>query len=94
MKFIFQLLRLNQVSSGDVAGGKLVNLLSNDIARFDYAFMFMHYLWIIPIQVAVVLYFLYDVGGYAPFVGLFGVIILITPLQGELFISSSFFLAL
>lgn len=65
-----------------MAGGKLVNLLSNDVSRFDMGVMFMHYIWIIPIQAAVVLYFLYDVGGYAPFVGLFGVIILITPLQG------------
>ncbi|RVE50388.1 hypothetical protein evm_004925 [Chilo suppressalis] len=76
-----KLLRLNQVSVSEVAGGKLVNLLSNDVARFDFAFMFMHYLWIIPIQVAVVLYFLWGVGGYAPFVGLFGVTIMILPIQ-------------
>ncbi|CAH0600504.1 unnamed protein product [Chrysodeixis includens] len=79
-----KLLRLSQVSVGEVAGGKLVNLLSNDIARFDYAFMFLHYLWIVPIQAAVVLYFLYDVAGYAPFVGLFGVVIFILPLQAAL----------
>nr|UEO57356.1 ABCC2 [Conogethes punctiferalis] len=79
-----KLLRLNQVSIGEVAGGKLVNLLSNDIARFEYAFMFLHYLWVIPIQTAVVLYFLYTVGGFAPFVGLFGVILLIFPIQAML----------
>ncbi|CAG9783021.1 unnamed protein product [Diatraea saccharalis] len=79
-----KLLRLNQVSVGEVAGGKLVNLLSNDVARFDFAFMFMHYIWIIPIQVAIVLYFLYGVGGYAPFVGLFGVMIMILPIQAGL----------
>lgn len=73
---------MSQVSLGDVAGGKLVNLLSNDVARFDYAFMFMHYLWVVPVQVAVVLYFLWDVAGYAPMVGLFGVTILILPVQG------------
>ncbi|XP_026726077.1 multidrug resistance-associated protein 4-like [Trichoplusia ni] len=79
-----KLLRLSQVSVGEVAGGKLVNLLSNDIARFDYAFMFLHYLWIVPFQAAVVLYFLYDAAGYAPFVGLFSVVILILPLQAAL----------
>ncbi|XP_026726078.1 multidrug resistance-associated protein 4-like [Trichoplusia ni] len=79
-----KLLRLSQVSVGEVAGGKLVNLLSNDIARFDYAFMFLHYLWIVPIQAAVVLYFLYEVAGYAPFVGLFGVVLFILPLQAAL----------
>ncbi|XP_063890832.1 uncharacterized LOC110383917 [Helicoverpa armigera] len=79
-----KLLRMTQVSVGEVAGGKLVNLLSNDITRFDYAFMFLHYLWIVPIQVAVVLYFLWEAAGFAPFVGLFGVVILILPLQAGL----------
>nr|ADH16744.1 ABC transporter family C protein ABCC2 [Heliothis subflexa] len=79
-----KLLRMTQVSVSEVAGGKLVNLLSNDITRFDYAFMFLHYLWIVPIQVAVVLYFLWDAAGFAPFVGLFGVVLLILPLQAGL----------
>ncbi|KAJ8734039.1 hypothetical protein PYW07_014590 [Mythimna separata] len=79
-----KLLRMSQVSIGDVAGGKLVNLLSNDIARFDYAFMFLHYLWVVPIQAAVVLYFLFVAASWAPFVGLFGVVILILPLQAGL----------
>ncbi|CAB3237240.1 unnamed protein product [Arctia plantaginis] len=79
-----KLLRISQVSVGEVAGGKLVNLLSNDIARFDYAFMFLHYLWIVPIQAAVVLYLLYITAGYAPFVGLFSVVLFILPLQAGL----------
>ncbi|CAH0699047.1 unnamed protein product [Spodoptera exigua] len=79
-----KLLRMSQVSVGDVAGGKLVNLLSNDVARFDYAFMFLHYLWVVPLQVGVVLYFVYDAAGWAPYVGLFGVIIIILPLQAGL----------
>ncbi|KAJ0181179.1 hypothetical protein K1T71_003264 [Dendrolimus kikuchii] len=79
-----KVLRINQVSAGDIAGGKLVNLLSNDMARFDYSFAFMHYLWVVPIQAAVVLYFLFQAAGYAPFVGLFGIIILILPIQAFL----------
>ncbi|KAH9634039.1 hypothetical protein HF086_001241 [Spodoptera exigua] len=61
-------LLFRKVSVGDVAGGKLVNLLSNDVARFDYAFMFLHYLWVVPLQVGVVLYFVYDAAGWAPYV--------------------------
>lgn len=80
-----KLLRMDQVALGDVSGGKLVNLLSNDVARFDYAFMFLHYLWVVPVQAAVVLYFLYYISaGYAPFVGFFGVVILILPIQAGL----------
>ncbi|XP_049887665.1 ATP-binding cassette sub-family C member 4-like [Pectinophora gossypiella] len=79
-----KLMRINQASIGDVAAGKLVNLLANDVARFDYAFMFLHHLWIIPIQVAAVLYFMWISAGYAPFVGFFGVVILIFPIQAAL----------
>lgn len=73
---------MSQTSLGSIAAGNLVNLMSNDVARFDYVFMFMHHLWIVPIQAGVVLYFLYDSGGVAPIIGLVGVILVITPLQG------------
>ncbi|VVC94160.1 unnamed protein product [Leptidea sinapis] len=79
-----KVLRMSQLSLGDVAAGKLVNLLSNDVARFDLAFMFLHYIWLVPLQLGIVMYFLYDIGGYAPFVGLFGVILLILPIQATL----------
>nr|UAX26432.1 ATP-binding cassette C subfamily [Galleria mellonella] len=79
-----KVLRMSQVTLGEVAGGKIVNLLSNDLARFDFAFMFLHYVWLIPIQTAVVLYLLYNRAGYAPFVGLFSVVVLIFPIQAAL----------
>ncbi|XP_039745503.1 multidrug resistance-associated protein 4-like [Pararge aegeria] len=79
-----KVLRMSQLSIGEVAAGKLVNLLSNDVARFDMAFMFLHYLWLVPLQLTFVLYFLYDAAGYAPFVGLFSVIILVLPIQAAL----------
>lgn len=81
---------MSQVSVGEIAGGKLVNLLSNDIVRFDYAFMFMHYLWVVPLQTAAVLYLLYDAAGWAPFVGLFTVILFILPVQGKYTNSNSY----
>lgn len=74
---------MSQVSLSEVAGGKIVNLLSNDVARFDYAFMFFHQLWVVPIQAAVVLYLIYNVGGWPPYVGLFGVVLLMLPVQGN-----------
>ncbi|XP_041973788.1 ATP-binding cassette sub-family C member 4-like [Aricia agestis] len=79
-----KVLRMNQTSLSNVAAGKLVNLLSNDVARFDMAFMFLHYIWLVPVQVALVAYFLYEAAGYAPFVGLFGVVVLILPVQAAL----------
>uniref|UniRef100_A0AAR5QIW1 ABC transmembrane type-1 domain-containing protein n=1 Tax=Dendroctonus ponderosae TaxID=77166 RepID=A0AAR5QIW1_DENPD len=45
-----KLLRLNHISSGKTAAGQLVNLLSNDVVRFDFALAFLHYIWIMPLQ--------------------------------------------
>ncbi|KPI93323.1 Multidrug resistance-associated protein 4 [Papilio xuthus] len=79
-----KVLRMSQTSLGEVAAGKLVNLLSNDVARFDFAFMFLHYFWLVPIQLCVVLVLLYYTAGFAPYVGLFGVFILVLPVQAGL----------
>ncbi|CAH0722570.1 unnamed protein product, partial [Brenthis ino] len=79
-----KILRMSQTAVNEVAAGKVVNLLSNDIARFDSAIMFLHYLWLVPLQLAIVMYFLYEAGGYAPFVGLFGVVLFILPVQAAL----------
>lgn len=89
---VFKVLRMSQLSIGEVAAGKLVNLLSNDVARFDLAFMFLHYLWLVPLQLAVVMYFLYEAAGYAPFIGLFGVILLVLPIQGNINYDSNYFI--
>ncbi|XP_050294676.1 ATP-binding cassette subfamily C member 4-like [Anthonomus grandis grandis] len=45
-----KLLRLNHLSLGKTAAGHLINLMSNDVARFDVAMPFLHYIWIMPIQ--------------------------------------------
>ncbi|KAH1001566.1 hypothetical protein HUJ04_005565 [Dendroctonus ponderosae] len=45
-----KLLRLNHISSGKTTAGQLVNLLSNDVVRFDFALGFLHYIWIMPLQ--------------------------------------------
>ncbi|KAL1513745.1 hypothetical protein ABEB36_003115 [Hypothenemus hampei] len=44
-----KLLKLNQASLGKTAAGQLVNLLSNDVIRFDMISWFLHYFWITPI---------------------------------------------
>ncbi|CAK1599799.1 unnamed protein product [Parnassius mnemosyne] len=79
-----KVLRMSQASLGEVAAGKLVNLLSNDVARFDFAFMFLHYFWLVPIQLTAVLILLYYTAGFAPYVGLFGVFLLVVPVQAGL----------
>lgn len=66
----FQLLKLNKTSLGDTAAGQLINLMSNDVARFDMVFVFLHCLWIMPIQVVVSSSIMYNSVGAAALIGL------------------------
>ncbi|XP_072936036.1 ATP-binding cassette sub-family C member 4-like [Epargyreus clarus] len=79
-----KIMRMNNGSLGETTAGKVVNLLSNDLQRFDMAFLFMHYVWIIPIQLAAVSYLGYLQAGYAALVGLVALIIIALPVQGWL----------
>lgn len=78
------MLRLNHQSLGKVAAGHLVNLLSNDLQRFDQASIMMHYIWIMPIQAAIASYVMYSYVGLAAITGMVAVTIQAVPLQGYL----------
>lgn len=59
----------------------MINLLSNDVGRFDIALTFLNYLWIGPLQTIMVTVFLWQEVGVS---SLFGVATLFAfiPLQG------------
>ena len=58
----------------------MVNLLSNDVNRFDNFPMFIHYLWFGPLQFVLVMYLTWRSIGNATFVG-GALIILYVPVQ-------------
>lgn len=70
-------LRLSQTSLGQTAAGQMVNLLSNDVNRFDVVSVFVHSMWTAPLVAVVVGCLLYVEVGWAGFVGIaivFGVV--------------------
>ncbi|XP_033637557.1 multidrug resistance-associated protein 4-like [Asterias rubens] len=80
-------LRLSHLALGETTIGQLVNILSNDVNRFDLAFNFLHYLWIGPIQLAVVTVLMWWQIGPSCLAGL-SILLLLSPLQaymGKLF---------
>ncbi|XP_049822913.1 ATP-binding cassette subfamily C member 4-like isoform X2 [Aethina tumida] len=71
-------LRLSLTAMGKSANA--INLMSNDVMRFDMFFMFLHYIWVGPLQVFFIVVFAYMEVGVAAFVG-FSMLVVIVPLQ-------------
>ncbi|XP_015117545.1 multidrug resistance-associated protein 4 [Diachasma alloeum] len=73
-------LRLNVTSLSETTPGKIVNLLANDVNRFDLILVFIHYLWSAPLAAIIVGYFLWTEAGYSGLIGI-TVISIIVPIQ-------------
>ncbi|XP_050309947.1 probable multidrug resistance-associated protein lethal(2)03659 isoform X2 [Anthonomus grandis grandis] len=73
-------LRIQITALGDETVGNTVNLMSNDVNRFDLAPVFLHYLWVAPLQGVLITIFLYFEVGYASFFGMLSVLV-IMPVQ-------------
>ncbi|KAB0372647.1 hypothetical protein FD755_015400, partial [Muntiacus reevesi] len=82
-------LRLSSSAMGKTTTGQIVNLLSNDVSRFDQVATFLHYLWVGPLQAIVVTALLWMEIGMSCLAGM-AVLIILLLLQsciGKLFSS-------
>ncbi|XP_060250583.1 ATP-binding cassette sub-family C member 4-like isoform X6 [Ovis aries] len=80
---------LSSSAMGKTTTGQIVNLLSNDVNRFDQVTMFLHYLWVGPLQVIAVTALLWMEIGMSCLAGM-AVLIILLLLQscfGKLFSS-------
>lgn len=75
-------LRLSRTALGKTTLGQLVNLLSNDVSKFDQGFILAHFTWIAPLQTAAGTYLLYKEIGDSAFIGV-SFLLLFIPAQSK-----------
>ncbi|KAG6794912.1 multidrug resistance-associated protein 4 [Apis mellifera caucasica] len=77
-----KILRLSKSSTNITTSGQIINLLSNDVARFEQLFIAVHYIWILPIQGTLITFMIWKSVGIASLAGVFLISIQTIPLQG------------
>uniref|UniRef100_A0A2K5Q441 ATP binding cassette subfamily C member 4 (PEL blood group) n=1 Tax=Cebus imitator TaxID=2715852 RepID=A0A2K5Q441_CEBIM len=86
---LIEALRLSNMAMGKTTTGQIVNLLSNDVNKFDQVTVFLHFLWAGPLQAIAVTALLWMEIGISCLAGM-AVLIVLLPLQscfGKLFSS-------
>ena len=78
-----QCLLLNQRSLGKTSIGQMVNLMSNDVNRFDRSVLLFNYLWVAPMQALIATVILFRLIGWYSFFAL-GFFVFFTPTQSSL----------
>ncbi|XP_008214580.1 probable multidrug resistance-associated protein lethal(2)03659 isoform X1 [Nasonia vitripennis] len=76
-------LKLSRTALGETTVGQAVNLLSNDVNRFDVATIFLHYLWIGPLETIIVMYVMFNEVQESAIIGV-ATLLMFIPLQGFL----------
>ncbi|XP_053975915.1 ATP-binding cassette sub-family C member 4-like [Hylaeus volcanicus] len=77
-----KILRLSKCCTEVATPGQIINLMSNDVARFEQLFISLHYIWILPIQGALIAYMMWRSVGISCLAGIILISIQTIPLQG------------
>lgn len=79
--YYYQALRLSKTALGETSPGKIVNLVANDVNRFDIVTIFIHTMWSAPLSTLIVAYILYTEARFAALIGI-AVLLTVVPIQG------------
>lgn len=77
-----KVLRMSQTALGETSPGQIINLLSNDVNRFDSMSKFVHALWCSPFLVIIIGYLLWQEAQWAGLIGL-AIVFIIVPIQSK-----------
>ncbi|KAJ8983672.1 hypothetical protein NQ317_003459 [Molorchus minor] len=70
-------LKLSKTALAETTIGQMVNLLSNDVSRFDFAGQHIHNLWLAPVATVIVMYLVYAYVGTTGLIGSFFLLLFI-----------------
>jgi ATP-binding cassette subfamily C (CFTR/MRP) protein 4 len=70
-------------SSKYINEGRIITLLSNDVNKLEFCFLFIHALWIMPIQIILITFLIWQIVGIASVIGVFIMILQTIPIQGN-----------
>ncbi|KAK5646961.1 hypothetical protein RI129_005425 [Pyrocoelia pectoralis] len=73
-------IRLSKTALGQATVGQIVNLVSNDVRRFDTFITISHFLWIGPLQTIIGCFIMYQESGISAIIGV-TVLLLFIPIQ-------------
>ncbi|XP_021915794.1 multidrug resistance-associated protein 4-like isoform X2 [Zootermopsis nevadensis] len=76
-----KLLRFSKASTDNTATGRIVNLMSNDVCRFDYAPQAIGFLIVTPLQTIIITFYLWTMVGPAALVGVAFIFVQTMPVQ-------------
>ncbi|XP_058060711.1 probable multidrug resistance-associated protein lethal(2)03659 [Anopheles bellator] len=74
-------LRMSKKAAGRTPAGYMINLLSNDVSRLDYGFIYSHYVWVLPFQACFTCYLIWRRVQWAALVGVIGLLVKTIPVQ-------------
>ncbi|XP_075235731.1 ATP-binding cassette sub-family C member 4-like isoform X2 [Lycorma delicatula] len=72
-------LKIGRTALGDVSSGQIVNLISNDVSRFEFVAITINYLWSAPLLTCIVAVILYREISWAGLAGIL-VVVLVVPM--------------
>lgn len=75
-------MRLSRSATNVTTPGQIINIMSNDVARFEQLFIALHYIWILPIQGALITFMIWESVGIASLAGVFLITMQTVPVQG------------
>lgn len=73
-------LKLSKAALAETTVGQMVNLISNDVSRFDMCTHFMYHLVVAPLEILIVMYLAYVNVGWT---GLVGIIFLLLSIPAQ-----------